>query len=186
MCNCFVYSLGPRILRRCLTHFNVTKSDVIVYGSIGVHFREGPQLFSKGDSTPTVNYATQEVNTVMRILKPVTHLIWKTATAQHFTFAGGHFHFPTMEDYNRWRPNATCASSHTIAEMEEHNAWNRAGQPLIRAAGVPILDVWRSTSLAWNAHVGFGDCTHWCVPGVMDHWTDPLHSLVQQRLVAFL
>ena len=71
-------------------------------------------------------------------------------------------------------------------EMVEHNAWNRAGQPLIRAAGVPILDVWRSTSLAWNAHVGFGDCTHWCVPGVMDHWTDPLHSLVQERLMAFL
>ena len=42
--------------------------------------------------------------------------------------------------------------------------------PLLSDADVPILRVWASTALAGDAHVNFGDCTHYCQPGVPNDW----------------
>ena len=55
--------------------------------------------------------------------------------------------------------------------------------PIVRKAGVPVMEVWRSTALEWDAHVGYGDCTHWCIPGVIERWLVPLQEILAARAV---
>ena len=184
ICHCFIWEVNWKILKHCVKRFNQTtampgtpyRRPIVVYGSVGVHYRESKRLYSKG----TAPLVVQEAETVIRTLRPrVAHLIWREVTAQHFGFRGGHFNFPTMEDYNTWKANATCASNHTLSEMRQYHTWNNVTNPILARAGVPILAVWQSTALAWDAHVGFGDCTHWCGPGVMDHWAPRLLELIR-------
>ena len=41
--------------------------------------------------------------------------------------------------------------------------------------------MWLSSAIAGDAHIGSGDCTHWCLPGVPNLWStllaDVLHSI---------
>ena len=67
--------------------------------------------------------------------------------------------------------------------MRYENGWNRVANTLLEAHRIPILRAWLSTSMASDAHVGLGDCTHWCLPGVPDLWAiqlaDLLHSILR-------
>ena len=72
-------------------------------------------------------------------------------------------------------PAALCADNLTLAEMERYQVWNRAAVPVVAAAGVPVLRIWRSSALSWDEHVGGGDCTHWCLPGLPDAWAPQLY-----------
>lgn len=179
ICHCFIWELGRRGLQSCMRKFNVSHVDPIVYGSIGVHYRENSRFYTKG----TTPLAKQEADTVLDILKPQTRLIWREVTAQHFAFPGGHFNFPSMADYNKWRPNATCSPDHTLAEMQRHHKWNNISVPLMEQAGVPVLRVWLPSSLAYDAHIGHGDCTHFCMPGALDHWTIALQIALEKQAV---
>ena len=46
--------------------------------------------------------------------------------------------------------------------MEYENTWNRGAKPVLDEARVTVLPSWRLARDAWNAHVDFGDCTHFC------------------------
>lgn len=67
---------------------------------------------------------------------------------------------------------------HTLADMTQHAHWDRAANPVLRTQGVPVLPVWASTSMAWDAHVGHGDCTHFCQPGIPDLWARSLFEIL--------
>ena len=99
-------------------------------------------------------------------------VVWREVTAQHFTHAGGHYkQNRSSDDYNRktvdLRP---CTTSHSYEQMHRHQRWNRAALPIVEAASVSILRVWASTALAGDAHVAYGDCTHFCLPGIPNEW----------------
>ena len=68
-----------------------------------------------------------------------------------------------------------CDSSHTLSEMYAHHRWNNVTLPIVeRTPGVQVMRVFRASAFAWDTHLTFGDCTHWCQPGVPDHWTELL------------
>ena len=49
--------------------------------------------------------------------------------------------------------------------------------------GVPLLRIFDATvSLPCDGlgHIGFPDCSHFCLPGVPDLWTNLLHAFVRQ------
>jgi hypothetical protein len=100
-------------MRRTGTHDRHT----IIYGSIGVHLRD--------EANTSSETAIKEATGVVRFLAPLLrhgHLIWRDVSAQHFHFPGGHFDFQSMGDYNRWRPNATCAV-HRLQSMREYQTY---------------------------------------------------------------
>lgn len=88
-------------------------------------------------------------------------LIWRERTAQHFQTLGGHH---TPFDKAAARPSATAEQQpngcylHPMAEMRQHEVWNRAQAPLLAAARVPVLPVWESTAAAADEAVGHPDC----------------------------
>lgn len=54
---------------------------------------------------------------------------------------------------------------------------NAAGDPLIRAAGIPIVESWNESAVLWRAHRDNGqgyECTHFCHPSAPQAW---VHSL---------
>ena len=49
--------------------------------------------------------------------------------------------------------------------------------------GVPLLRIFdASVSLPCDGlgHIGFPDCSHFCLPGVPDLWTNLLHAFVRE------
>eukprot|EP00271_Cylindrocystis_brebissonii_P010174 TRINITY_DN26282_c0_g1_i1.p1 TRINITY_DN26282_c0_g1~~TRINITY_DN26282_c0_g1_i1.p1 ORF type:complete len:916 (+),score=26.48 TRINITY_DN26282_c0_g1_i1:202-2949(+) len=41
-----------------------------------------------------------------------------------------------------------------------------------------FLDIWEMSLKRNDAHVGSGDCSHWCVPGVPDIWNELMYSML--------
>ena len=182
LCLCFVVGISGSFIQQCMRSYNATSSDVVVYGSIGVHYRELAKFYRQKPDFA----AKAEVKAVLGVAAPEHnrgYLIFREVSAQHFNAPGGHFNL-SRGDYNRWEGNATCSSDHTLASMWEHQRWNRVTVPAMESAGVPILRSWRPTSLAWDAHVGYGDCTHFCLPGVPDDWSLQLYDLLRQAPLA--
>ena len=99
-------------------------------------------------------------------LVPNQRLIWREATAQHFPALGGHWLHGFMLRTNIEQLDQRCAH-HPLAEMIRHAHWNPAAEPLVRAAGVPVLRTWMASAKAWYAHTDHGDCTHFCQPGLL-------------------
>ena len=40
MCHCFVVGISTSFINRCMRDYNFSSTDFLVYGSIGVHYRE--------------------------------------------------------------------------------------------------------------------------------------------------
>ena len=110
-------------------------------------------------------------------LVPNQRLIWREATAQHFPALGGHWLHSFMLRSNIEQLDQRCAH-HPLAEMIRHAHWNPAAEPLVRAAGVPVLRTWMASAKAWYAHTDHGDCTHFCQPGLLDGWAAQLLEMV--------
>ena len=116
---------------------------------------------------------------------PRPWLIWRGAVAQHFASPGGHFNplkDGTFETANLLQPHRRC-SRHSREDMERHGInlqWNAAASSALSAAGIPAVHVWNSTVLAWNRHVDYGDCTHYCQApgGVPDQWARALFRIL--------
>mmetsp|Transcript_48143 Transcript_48143/g.120604 ORF Transcript_48143/g.120604 Transcript_48143/m.120604 type:complete len:417 (+) Transcript_48143:84-1334(+) len=71
-------------------------------------------------------------------------LIWREFLPEHYNASGG------------------CLARVSIHRMMSLNGANGAVAPLLAAAGVPVLPVWRlGVQLPW-AHPGGDDCTAWC------------------------
>ena len=183
LCLCFVVNIGGTYINNCIKTYNYTQQDVMVYGSIGVHYRELAKFYGQRPDFA----AKAEAKAILNAMAPERqrgYLIFREVSAQHFNAPGGHFNLKERKakgigDYNRWQGNATCSSDHTLTSMQEHHRWNYVTVPAMEAAGVPVLRSWRPSSLAWDAHVGYGDCTHFCLPGVPDDWSLQLYALVK-------
>ena len=78
-----------------------------------------------------------------------------------------------MDKTNVPAANESCVT-HTSEEMERHNKWNAGSEAPLRAAGVTLVSVWASTRDTFAAHVGRGDCTHFCQPGLPAQWAGML------------
>jgi hypothetical protein len=210
LCTCPTFSVGDRAaLRWCLS--NLRASDVVVYGSVGLHFHEvlltdntsslpdellsratkhDPQDAARRLTGPArvpllqrsaAAAATLEATALMDVVSqlPVAarpFVIWREVGAQHFSGAGGHYNGAV--DYNIQDVAATC-TPHGAAEMQRMQRWNPASNAVVEAHGVPVLRVWDSTQQAHGMHVGFGDCTHFCSPGIPNHWADLLYNMLK-------
>lgn len=200
--SCFVYTLGDAApLRKCFANYKAT--DVLVYGSVGVHFREtaltgdfrykvkkdartGRLVSSDGEplkpsAAPIA--AALEATTVLELFRQLPRegkpfLIWREVAAQHFSTPGGHF--VGGFDYNYLDQSKSC-SPHDADEMRSQQRMNPVANAIVEAQSVPILRVWESTRDAHDAHVGFGDCTHFCAPkGVGEHWGTLLFHILRR------
>jgi hypothetical protein len=174
-------------VRDCLRRFSVKHDDVIVYGSIGLHYTgetQAPQTQVRvAQMNAVTTSARREATAVIGALQEVGSplLIWREATAQHFDSPGGHF------DHRSWNETAgrqRACVRHTDEDMRSHHVWNVAARPILERARVPLLKVWQGTAIAWADHLEQGDCTHWC-PGAIDQWT-PMLALELSRASAWL
>ena len=198
--SCHVYTIGDTTpLRRCFANRKAT--DILVYGSVGVHFREtaltgdlryrvkqdvrtGRLVGSSGEplKPPAAPIAVAlEATAVLETFRQLPrerkpYLIWREVAAQHFSTPGGHF--VGGYDYNHFDESKTC-SHHDADEMHTLQRMNPVANAIVEAHSVPVLRVWESTRDAHDAHVGFGDCTHFCSPnGVGEHWGTLLFNML--------
>ena len=181
MCLCRLEELEAAEYARCMRVFG--RADVVYYGSSGIHYT--------GEMGPTGTSGRGEraralVETEVGLLLNATDrhpltgrrgvnsplVLWREVTAQHFAGVGGHYTQSSSKDnYNYKSDVPGCFSNHSKMEMQHHQKWNAYAEPLLTAARMPVVRVWESTAMAWDAHVGYGDCTHWCQPGLIDHWS---------------
>ncbi len=64
-----------------------------------------------------------------------------------------------MENYNEMKAHASC-THHPASEMPWLQVWNPAQRAILRQNQVTVLRAWEPSIAAANAHIGFGDCTH--------------------------
>jgi hypothetical protein len=120
-------------------------------------------------------------------------LMWREVQPQHFDHPGGHY-------MRSSRPRGVC-SQHSAQEMQEHAIWQRQQEASLSASNVEVLRTWLSASEAWDAHpvdpfyqirTANGesdqgqvqisdDCTHWCQPGPLHHWSLLLANMLLSR-----
>ena len=195
ICVCSIVVLEADAYRRCLRSNHPSPRDVVVYGSIGVHYTGEGDLHQ--DNRNITQLAGSEVGLLLSELgfhqregrtgssaswyasdrSPM--VFWREVLPQHFPAPGGHYWHglsPPGSHYNVKRDvPGQCDSSHTLSEMYAHHRWNNVTLPIVeRTPGVQVMRVFRASAFAWDTHLTFGDCTHWCQPGVPDHWTELL------------
>ena len=90
-------------------------------------------------------------------------------------------HSPSGETTLRIDDPRPCATAHSFAEMSRHQLWNRVALPLVEAANISILRVWAGTALAGDAHINYGDCTHYCLPGPPNEWARLLAAMLRHQ-----
>ena len=190
LCMCAIVALDQKLYHRCLRTHQPRQHDIVYYGSIGIHYTG--EMGSKVDPLNVRQLAVFETALVFSTFgytregtrRPGSpRVLWREVTAQHFEHPGGHYkQILAEDDYNRKTATAQpCSANHTLEEMVRYQRWNQHTNPIIAAANITIIRVWRMTAMEWDAHVTFGDCTHWCLPGLPDSWG---HILAQVLGVA--
>lgn len=205
LCVCSIVVLEEEMYRRCLKDNYPSPRDVVVYGSIGVHYTGEGALHQ--DTFNVTRLASSEVGLLLPALgfhqtkardgssaswRPGARsptLIWREVLPQHFPAPGGHYWnglSPMGSHYNVKRDvPGQCDSSHSLVELYAHHRWNNVTVPIVESVpGVRVLRIFHSSAVAWDAHLDYGDCTHWCQPGVPDHWTELLLSMLMARGVS--
>lgn len=171
----------------CLRHLGYRRTDVVITGSNALHgAAHGVRgMFVRGvmNATLAAIEARKDAHAVLRLVGS-GRLVWREATAQHFSALGGHWLHGFMLRSNIERLEQRCVS-HSIESLRAHSHWNKAAEPLLQTRGVPILRTWNSSALAWYAHIDHGDCTHFCQPGLVSHWADELMSLLNANVDRF-
>jgi len=64
----------------------------------------------------------------------------------------------------KWRQNNVQCGEITLAEFEEHNWRNKLANRLVEAAGIPILRIWKATTMQsdwYKKSCGGGLCDRW-------------------------
>ena len=190
---CGIMGLESRLYRRCLAPARLQPKDVLVYGSIGSHYTGEGDLHQS--SWNVTRLASLEPGLLLRAVSFVddSHgfkpsagsplVIWREVLPQHFPSPGGHYWHgldPPGMHYNTKKDVAgQCDETHNLTEMWTYHRWNKVTLPIVeRATGVRTLRVWQSATYAGDAHLTYGDCTHWCMPGVPEHWTEQLLNML--------
>ena len=196
ICSCFVVGMNVSVYQRCLLgglhkrgrvrERAVRAVDVVVYGSVAVHYREMGQDHQQSNATDAnarreFQSLWSAFTSIFRSKKQRPLLIWREASAQHFAAPGGHY--TGTRDYNELDVSHEC-TSHSVLHMLRHQRWNPIANAEASRHGVPVLRVWASSSLRGDAHVGRGDCTHFCQGargGVLGHWAELLSNMLLGR-----
>ena len=166
-----------RGLEHCIAKYQLNRRDIVLYGSVALHYTG--EMHADAENLKVAPLAIEEAKAFLNLRSRPRgpFFAWRSATAQHFASRGGHFVRRRMPNYNILS-TMPCSSNHTLTEMEKHQVWNKASLSKLAGLGVPVLDVWYSTALAWDAHVSGGDCTHWCLPGLPDAWGPELVDIL--------
>jgi hypothetical protein len=187
LCVCAVVGLEQRLYSRCKRTYAPRKDDIVYYGSIGIHYTG--EMGSKVDPLNVARLAVRETSLVFSTFgysrsggrQPGSpRLLWREVTAQHFEHPGGHYkQILETDNYNmKTATKQPCSANHTLQEMNEYQRWNQHTNPIVAAANITVVRVWLMTAMLWDAHVAFGDCTHWCLPGLPDSWGRILATLL--------
>ena len=162
----------PWVVKEVAKYSHPAKPLILAYGTLAPTFTGGlayEEFASAGRAE------AEQLISAMSESRPQPVALWREMAAQHFAPRGGFFRgtLKDMDKTNVPTANESCVT-HPSAEMERHNQWNVGSETPLRAAGVTLVRVWASTRDTFAAHVGRGDCTHFCQPGVPGQWAGML------------
>jgi len=197
LCTCPVMGLVPILFKKCARHpWKLGRGDVVVYGSIGLHYTgeklvddlrtlspkaKAAQLRTHALAEPgllleTFGYSRQ--GSCFRRGANSPAVIWRDAQPQHFAPAGGHYSEPSGPHYIYNHDRREACPRKELGEMQAHHVWNNLSLPAVECSEVRVLRTWHASAGSWDAHLEWGDCTHWCLPGVPDLWNELLINLL--------
>lgn len=168
---------------------------VLVYGSIAAQFT-GEMAYAQFAAGGSAEAA--QLVAALRERRPRPTAMWREMAAQHFAPPGGFFrgsekaqrntNIPVGNGLTRSEDGSHAASAcvaHPADAMEAHQKWNAGSERELarHAANVSLVRVWASTRDASAAHLGDGDCTHFCQPSrVLTQWAAMLADGLRHAL----
>ena len=175
-------------MSKCMKRFHSLRSkDVLIYGSTGLHAIG--RNTAMNSPAHLAAYAKAEVQALLYNVNRTystarrPHILWRELTAPHWDTPTGFFYPGLNISLTRfvtpWLNRHFCSANQTA--QAEGNSWNAAANAQL-AAIVPILRVWDLSITAHDAHTAFGDCTHFCLPGVPDAWSRQLAGVLRSLL----
>ena len=149
VCSCGIMGVERRLYSRCFRSMRLGPSDVVLYGSVGVHYSGGGDLHQ--DDYNITRLASTEPGLLLNEVgyrwkgsgfqrganSPT--VIWREVPPQHFPAPGGHYWrglSPDGQDYNVKKDQPGQCVNHSLADLLEHHRWNRHALPIVEAAGV--------------------------------------------------
>ena len=157
--------LEAYVAARCA---DLRRGDVVVINegahySGGAHYRHTPDTYS------------ERVRSALRVAANCTPLvIWRETAASHFRDGKWHgqHHCHDRTALQDWHVSGP--------DSETYPALNALANAAAEENGIPILRVYKDSLAAGAlAHIGGGDCLHWCLPGVPDLWATELLSKIR-------
>lgn len=110
-------------------------------------------------------------------------VLWRETSPQDFKTTTGRYAANGAGWLRTWYNKAACASH----ANQTDSPWEPVHAVLTRG-GIPLVRVWRASRLYFDQHLnrntpymrhkGASDCTHYCTPGPIDTWIDPLLKVV--------
>ena len=110
-------------------------------------------------------------------------VLWRETSPQDFKTTTGTYAANGAGWLRTWYNKAACASH----ANQTDSPWEPVHAVLTRG-GIPLVRVWRASRLYFDQHLdrntpymrhkGASDCTHYCTPGPIDTWIDPLLKIV--------
>jgi hypothetical protein len=110
-------------------------------------------------------------------------VLWRETSPQDFQTTTGAYAANGAGWLRTWYNKAACASH----ANQTDSPWEPVHAVLTRG-GIPLVRVWRASRLYFDHHLdrntlymrrkGASDCTHYCTPGPIDTWIDPLLRVV--------
>ena len=157
--------LEAYVAARCA---DLRRGDVVVINegahySGGAHYRHTPDTYG------------ERVRSALRVAANCTPLvIWRETAASHFRdgkwHGQHHCHDRTAQQDRRV----------SGPDSETYPVLNALANAAAEEHDIPILRVYKDSLAAGAlAHIGGGDCLHWCLPGVPDLWATELLSKIR-------
>ena len=151
--------LEAYVAARCA---DLRRGDVVVI-NVGAHYRNTPDTYG------------ERVRSALRVAANCTPLvIWRETAASHFRDGKWHgqHHCHDRTALQDWHVSGP--------DSETYPVLNALANAAAEENGIPILRVYKDSLAAGAlAHIGGGDCLHWCLPGVPDLWATLLLSKIR-------
>jgi len=170
--------LGPEQLR--IMCDDLTSTDVII-ANWGIQYHTSSGKVSMALANVTAETIRALTDKQSQRARPF--VIWRERAPQHFPGSSGHYGGDKVW-WSKTRQNCTPIS-------RPDTSYNDLVSPMVRAAGIPILPVWKPSLPHHHAHFSWKplgghdvlDCTHYCLAsGLLDHWVELLMVQLQQSL----
>lgn len=151
--NKFEYAM--EMLSRVYADFS---SHLVVF-NVGLHYRNSEDRLST-DLQAVARSRRDQLSSGRRYL-PKT--IWMSTPAQHFRDARG--------GYDASQVDKVCVPlNDEFLSRGDRGAFNTVSDPFVGNISDAQIDAWDASKTSYFAHLGGGDCTHYCHPGVPELW----------------